>query len=45
MKYISTLLLTAWFWGDPHITTLDGDVFTFNGWGEYKKFKNIKNVK
>ena len=26
---------TAWAWGDPHITTVDGDVFTFNGWGEY----------
>ncbi|XP_064388044.1 uncharacterized protein LOC135336225 isoform X3 [Halichondria panicea] len=25
----------GWFWGDPHVTTLDGDVFTFNGWGEY----------
>ena len=26
---------TAWAWGDPHITTLDGLEFTFNGWGEY----------
>ncbi len=25
----------AWCWGDPHITNLDGGVFTFNGWGEY----------
>ena len=21
--------------GDPHVTTLDGRVYTFNGWGEY----------
>ncbi len=27
--------LTGWFWGDPHITTLDGKRYTFNGLGEY----------
>ena len=26
---------TAWVFGDPHIRTLDGLEFTFNGLGEY----------
>jgi len=21
--------------GDPHLITLDGNTYTFNGWGEY----------
>ncbi|EDV24274.1 uncharacterized protein TRIADDRAFT_14672, partial [Trichoplax adhaerens] len=25
----------AWTWGDPHIKTLDGKQYTFNGLGEY----------
>ncbi|XP_025082446.1 uncharacterized protein LOC112557056 isoform X3 [Pomacea canaliculata] len=25
-------------WGDPHIKTLDGGEYTFNGWGEYIMF-------
>ena len=25
----------AWFWGDPHIRTLDGLLYTYNGVGEY----------
>ena len=28
-------LNTAWFWGDPHFTTLDDRGYTFNGLGEY----------
>lgn len=31
----SLLIYLAWFWGDPHLTTLDGRAFTFNGLGEY----------
>ena len=29
------VLSVAWALGDPHINTLDGRVYTFNGWGEY----------
>lgn len=29
------VFITAWGWGDPHITTLDNRVYTFNGLGEY----------
>ena len=29
------LYIIAWGWGDPHITTIDGRRYTFNGLGEY----------
>jgi len=28
-------LYTAWVFGDPHVRTLDGLEYTFNGLGEY----------
>ena len=36
-KSNSSLYLAAigWFYGDPHIRTLDGFQYTFNGLGEY----------
>ena len=32
-----------WFWGDPHIVTLDGRGYTFNGHGEYVLVKSTAN--
>ena len=29
------ITFTGWTFGDPHITTLDGRTYTFNGLGEY----------
>ena len=29
------IIISAWFWGDPHIGTFDGLQYTFNGRGEY----------
>ena len=36
-NHMSTLSLSnaGWFYGDPHIRTLDGFEYTFNGLGEY----------
>ena len=34
-KYYYYVTLIAWFWGDPHFTTLDDRGYTFNGLGEY----------
>ena len=33
--FSNTSHFIAWFWGDPHINTLDGGTYTFNGLGEY----------
>lgn len=30
----------AWFFGDPHISTLDGLTYTFNGLGEFVMFQS-----
>ncbi|XP_022094198.1 uncharacterized protein LOC110981168 isoform X22 [Acanthaster planci] len=32
-RYVPTFW--GWFWGDPHVKTLDGLDYTFNGLGEY----------
>ena len=37
------LSYTAWCWGDPHIRTVDGRRYTFNGLGEYI-FANVNNI-
>nr|XP_054761236.1 uncharacterized protein LOC129267613 [Lytechinus pictus] len=33
----------SWFWGDPHIRTLDGRGYTFNGLGEYFMLEYTNN--
>ncbi len=42
LKRISYILILfpplAWLLGDPHINTMDGANYTFNGWGEYAVF-------
>ena len=37
---LSLFFCLAWGFGDPHIRTLDGKEFTFNGVGEYLLFKS-----
>ena len=34
----------AWFWGDPHFTTLDEFTYTFNGIGEYVLLRAMGEV-
>lgn len=33
------MAISGFSFGDPHITTLDGKEYTFNGWGEYTLIK------
>ena len=43
-KIASILVIwTAWFWGDPHINTLDGRMYSFNGLGEYTMLEYNNN--
>ena len=41
LHFISVL---AWTWGDPHISTLDGKQYTFNGVGEYILMKTVNET-
>ena len=34
-SYVTVFNVSAWFFGDPHIHTLDNFEYTFNGLGEY----------
>ena len=44
LQLIDNIFCTAWFWGDPHITTLDGKQYTFNGWGEFITMKTVNDT-
>ena len=35
VSHVAVSLVSAWFFGDPHIHTLDNFEYTFNGLGEY----------
>ena len=36
---LKNYIIQAWLFGDPHINTLDGKQYTFNGYGEYVLMK------
>ena len=38
------LFATVFFFGDPHINTLDGKNYTFNGLGEYTMTRTINDA-
>jgi hypothetical protein len=37
-------ITTAWGYGDPHVNTLDGLTYTFNGLGEYYLMKTTDDA-
>lgn len=39
-----TYVCAGWFWGDPHMMTMDGKKYTFNGWGEYILMKTVNDT-
>lgn len=43
-EYWNIYFHLAWFFGDPHITTLDGHQYTFNGYGEYTMMRINKET-
>ena len=42
--FYCTHILIAWFWGDPHFTTIDDFTYTFNGLGEYVLLRAMGEV-
>ncbi|GAB1598474.1 mucin-like protein [Argonauta hians] len=34
----------GWSWGDSHIHTMDGNDYTFNGWGEYEMIYMMEDI-
>ena len=41
LHIITYITHTVWGFGDPHITTLDGFIYTFNGIGEYVLVRSV----